>query len=100
MVREPGLASLVFPPNPIAHQQAIVGVAIPLDHLDVHVLATDAKAGVGIGRNSFDAQVELGCARKMREVKAGTDGGVARRRDGEDVIVYFRIGIEGQPLAR
>ena len=65
MVREPGLSSLAFPSDPIAHQQAIVGVAIPLHHLDVHVLATGAQAGVGIGRNSFGSQVELGRAGKM-----------------------------------
>ena len=78
-----------------AHQQAIVGVAIPLHHLDVHVLATDAEAGVGIGGDSLGAQVELGRTRKMGKVKTGTDGGMARRGDREDVIVYFRVGVEG-----
>ena len=65
MVSEPSLAPFVFPSYPVPHQQAIAGVAIPLHHLNVDVLATGAEAGIGIGRRGFRAQVELGRARKM-----------------------------------
>src|SRR5579859_36067 len=99
MVREPGLSSLAFASDPIGHEQAIVGVAISLHYLDVHVLTTDALSGIGIGRSRFDPQVEIGYTGNMGKVKARTNGGVARRGDGKDVIVYFGVAVESEPLA-
>src|ERR1035438_4341213 len=78
MVSEPGLPSLAFAPNPVRHEQAIAGVAIPLHYLGVHVLATVAESGVRIGGDSFGPQVKLGRTRKMGQVKTGPNGGVAR----------------------
>ena len=93
MIREPGLSSLAFPPDPVGHQQSIVGVTISLHHFDIHVLATDALPGIGIGRSRFEPQVELGHTGNMGKIKPGTNGGVARRSDREDVIVYFGVGV-------
>src|SRR5258705_10418465 len=100
MVGDPGLSPLALPSDPIAHQQAIVGVAIPLYFLDVHVLASGALPGGRIGRYSFGPQIKLGCAGKMREVKTGTKGCMSRRRDGEDVIMDFRVVIKSQPFSQ
>ena len=94
MVGEPRLASFVFAPNPVTHQQAVAGVTIPLHHLGVHILAFGAQARVGVGGDRLRSQVELGYTRKMRQVESWTDGCVTRRRDRENVIVHFRIGVE------
>ena len=34
----------------------------------------------------------------MGEIKPRPNGSVARRGNGEDIVMYFRVGIKGQPL--
>ena len=98
MIGEPRLAALVFAPDPISHELAVVGIAISLNDLDINILAITAEAGVGIGRDRFRAQVELGSAREMREIEAGAEGGVAWRGDRKDVVVHFGISVESEPF--
>ena len=81
MVSEPGLAAGGFAADPVAHDVALVGVSLGLDHLPIHEFAGALAAVVvgGIGVYTLDAQVELrvlpgNCVRKMPERIAARRG--------------------------
>ena len=49
MIGEPGVAALGFATDPVAHDEALVGVALALDDLVVVELAVEAAQGRGVG---------------------------------------------------
>ena len=56
VISNPALAALVFTANPVAEEDALVGVALFLDDLPILVLAVAGASGAdGIGADGFDA---------------------------------------------
>ena len=60
----PGLAAFGLAADPVAHDEALVGVTLALDALIVVELALKAAQCGGVRADGFDAEVELGEMRK------------------------------------
>src|SRR5665213_2922682 len=99
MVGEPRLSALGFAADPVAHDEALVGVALHLDAFVVIELAVEAAEGGGVGASGFDAEVEFGQVGKLGEVEAGAVGGAARSAGGRYVVVDDGVGVEGDVVA-
>lgn len=99
MPGEPGLAAFGFAAYPVAHDEALVCVALLLDDFVVVEEAAEAAQGGSVGADAFDAEVEVGQARELRDVDAGTVGGSPRRADRRYVVMGDGVGVESDVVA-
>ncbi len=100
MIGEPCLAALGFAADPVAHDEALVGVALALDDLEVIELAGEAAGDSGIGGDGLDANVELAQSGYLREIEAGPVGCTAGRAGRGDVVVGDGVDVEVEVLAQ
>ena len=66
VIGEPRLTALGLAANPVAHDEALVGIALALDGFDVVELSFEAAQRGGVGAGRLDAEIELRNARHLR----------------------------------
>lgn len=59
VIGQPCLAALGLASNPVAHDEALVGIALQLDRFKVVELTAIASGDAGIGGDGLDPEIEL-----------------------------------------
>src|SRR6185312_412788 len=105
-IREPGLSSLAFASDPVAHQEALVGRTLFLNRLpheegpaiDRQVIRRVRGVAGRLGTAALDAKVELVQPGELREVNPRMPCGAPRSVNWALVIVYETIAVERHPM--